>query len=167
MRILICAIFPTILIPFLSGVVLALDQVQTVDGIPPWALGTGIISGIIGGPAFAVWFSWYMTTKRVPAMERKHAEQLTATEERFSLQIKSNSERYALQTESSEKRHADHIALLITDFRSDLKELWKYKREDEIRLVGAIEKLDESLSTLANEVQKTHCKYGERAIHAQ
>ena len=85
------------------------DGGSDLDGIPGWAKGSGIIAGLVAGPGFAVWFAWYMTTKRIPEIERNHAAQIT----------------------ESEKRHSDHITLLINNFRSDQVEMWKIKREDD------------------------------------
>jgi hypothetical protein len=131
---LLTAIIVSVII---AGIAIASDSPPSTETIPSWAVGTGIISGTLGGPAFAVWFSWYMTTKRVPSMERRYAEQI----------------------EASEKRHADHVGLLISDFRADLKELWKYKREDDFKFSDILGSLDKSIGLLTEEVKKRSCEY--------
>ena len=78
----------------------------------------------ISGFGFAVWYAWYMTTSRIPAIEKIHGDQLT----------------------ESERRHENHIALLIQNFRADLDSMWKQKREDDAQLSAAIDRLTESIN---------------------
>ncbi len=137
MKFLILAI-PLMTTAITAGVVIAADTTAALpENIPPWAVGTGLVSATLGGPAFAVWYAWYMTTKRVPFIENRHAE----------------------QSEASEKRHAAHVELLINDFRTDLKEFWKYKREDDGVLRGLVDSMNRNINALTDEVKRDKCEY--------
>jgi len=141
---LLCA-FATLALLTLASVSLGEETrsapLSPTDALPSWAVGTGLVGGVFGGPLFAVWFSWYMTTRRVPAMERRYTEMLTAKDAQ-----------YAAAFEASEKRHADHMSSVVLDFRNDLKELWKYKREDDLRFLTAVEKLATCVDSLSQQI---------------
>lgn len=88
------------------------------------------ILSMISGFGFAVWYAYYMTAIRQPAMEKDHREQI--------LQL--------------EARHEAHISLLMTNFREDLTSMWDTKREDDAKLAGSIDHLAVTIETRG-------CKY--------
>jgi len=142
MKTLIAAVIPIIGSGIVAGVALAAgDGAASADPtVPPWALGVGITGGVLGGPLFAVWYSWHVTTRRIPTMEKRWHEERQATEE----------------------RHAAHIQLLMANNRSDLKEMWETKRNDDTTREN---RLNETLDKLSGIVEKMSCRYG--TTHAQ
>lgn len=76
----------------------------------------GTVVSAVAGPGFAVWYAWYMTTKRLPEIEDGHKETMA--------QLRVD--------------HKAEIAALINDFRSDVKGFqsdvktyWDTKRSDD------------------------------------
>lgn len=86
-----------------------------------------MLIGVAGGPVFCVWFSWYMTAKRIPEIEKNHSEQLRIKEEEHKEVLT-----------SLHKAHADHINLITTNYRADMNTMWTQKREDDKELVNAL-----------------------------
>ena len=43
-----------------------------------WIKTIGIVGGTIGGPLFAVWYSYYMTAVRLPEIEKNQTDQVNA-----------------------------------------------------------------------------------------
>lgn len=107
----------------LSEVRAADDSAEVREShLPPWAVGTGLVGGILGGPTFAVWFSWYMTTRRIPLMEKRNLEERQRQEDRYDAERK-----------VTEERHAAHLQVLMKNHREDLQTWWATKRDDEIK----------------------------------
>lgn len=79
----------------------------------------GAIVSAIAGPGFAVWYAFYMTTKRLPEVERGHKETV-------------------------EKLTTDHKAEtkeLIDNFRADIKGFWETCRADSAQLRDVLRSL--------------------------
>lgn len=85
--------------------------------------GWSSIAASLVSTGFAVWYAWYMTTNRIPAIEKAHSDQI----------------------KEGEERHSAHIELLIGNFRADLKAMWDIKREDDKKLSDALDRLAEIL----------------------
>ena len=94
----------------------------------------GAITSMLSGFGFAVWYAWYMTTSRIPAIEKLHAEQL-----------KESQTAYREQLSESERRHEQNVSRMIDNFRADQTAMWNIKREDDQRLALAIDKLSECI----------------------
>lgn len=97
-------------------ILLAADAAAPV--LPEWVTGMGAVGGL-AGPGFTVWFAYYVITRLLPDKEKA----------------------FAAAQEATERRHADHINMLISNFRSDLVSMNTMRREDDARLVAALEKL--------------------------
>ena len=46
------------------------------SAIPDWMKGYGVLISSAIGPLFTVWWAWYMTTKRLPEIEKEHNERV-------------------------------------------------------------------------------------------
>lgn len=106
------------------------DHVSSSDGIPEWVKSTGIVAGISGGPLFAVWYAYYMTTNRIPALEKIYKEQVEELNQQHVDYIK-----------ETNRIHADHIALITNNYRSDVNAMWNIKHEDDKALINALQNL--------------------------
>ena len=118
-----------------SYLVAADAGVPPTGDIPDWLKSVGIGAGILGGPLFAVWYAWYVTTRVIPDKEKTHASQLKEAQDQHAEYIK-----------ESNRVHADHVNLLTTNYRADLAEMWKTKREDDRAVVDAIKELGGKLT---------------------
>jgi hypothetical protein len=103
----------------------------------------GAVTSMISGFGFAVWYAWYMTTSRIPAIEKIHAEQLQESQKGFREQLR-----------ESEQRHEVNVSKMIDNFRADQTAMWNIKREDDQRLAQAIDRLSECIGE--NRCQFTH-----------
>lgn len=73
-----------------------------------WVKTIGIVGGTIGGPAFAIWYSYYMTAVRLPEIEEKHANQISKLIENFREDIKAL---WAAKNSSDDKLTAAIVSL--------------------------------------------------------
>jgi hypothetical protein len=105
----------------------------------------GAVASMISGFGFAVWYAWYMTTSRIPAIEKTHADQLAESRKDYRDQLR-----------DSEQRHEQNVMKMIDNFRADQTAMWAIKREDDQRLAQAIDRLSECIG-------ENRCQY----IHAQ
>lgn len=113
----------------------------SLDAVPPWAAGTGVVIGMLGGPVFAIWYAWYITTNRIPVIERAHAEQLANARELFAAQL----------------------TAIVTNNREDMRALWATKREDE-RSIAMLRREDDGkliavLERLSERIEDHSCKF--------
>lgn len=94
----------------------------------------GAVTSMISGFGFAVWYAYYMTTSRIPAIEKIHAEQLAGSQSAYREQLR-----------ESEQRHEQNVSRMIDNFRADQTAMWNIKRDDDQRLAQAIDKLSECI----------------------
>lgn len=107
----------------------------TADIIPDWLKSSGMVAGMAGGPLFAIWYAYYMTTNRIPAIEAVHQKQIEDLQKQHVNYI----------TETN-RIHADHISLLTNDFRADISSIVAGMREDEKSLRETLRDLGEKFS---------------------
>jgi len=105
----------------------------------------GAVTSMISGFGFAVWYAWYMTTSRIPAIEKIHAEQLAESRKDYRDQLR-----------DSEQRHEQNVMKMIDNFRADQTAMWAIKREDDQRLAQAIDRLSECIGE--NRCQYQHAQ---------
>lgn len=77
-----------------------------------WIRTIGTVVSAVAGPGFAVWYAYYMTTQRIPAVEAAHKETI----------------------DRMQADHTGEVKRLIDDFRSDIKGMWETKRQDDSQL---------------------------------
>jgi hypothetical protein len=123
----------------------------SMGDVPDWVKSTGIIGGVVAGPFFAVWYAWHVTTRVIPDKEKMFAEQLTTARTVFSEQLDRMQEKHEEYIKETNKVHADHIQLLTTNYREDLADMSRTRREDDKAVVEAINALGSRLV----------CKYAE------
>lgn len=121
-----------------SAIVLADSSVlgqQTSDDRPPqataphpseadWLRGFSTAISAVAGPGFAVWYAWYMTTRRIPEIELAHKSTIDRMQVEHSAEVKS----------------------LIENFRADIRSLWDQKRADDAAFRDALKELRQSVS---------------------
>lgn len=105
------------------------------SALPPWAIGTGVVSAALGGPLFAVWFSWYTVTKTIPRLEKRHAEVVLELERR-----------HEAHNELLAANYRADLAAILKNAREDLSVMWTIKQTDTDKLIIAIEKLSLQMS---------------------
>jgi len=119
---LICLLALTPMLAYAADISVSATEQHSETIVPQWATGVGVVVGTIGGPIFAVWYAWYMTTIRVPAIEAIHQMNLTAAEARAQV--------------------------LIANFRLDMENAWRANHDGSDKVVSAIERLSERVATL-------------------
>lgn len=122
------------------SVAFAADGPDALNSVPSWLVGAG---GTAAGSGIALWYLWYMTSRRLPEIEKQHAE----------------------EREKLEERHAAHINLVTTNARADLNSMWAQKRDDDAAIRAEFSRLNAVLEKLADRVSGVQCKYSE-AAHA-
>ena len=107
------------------------------NDIPNWA------NGIIGWApsSFAMWYCWYMTAKRMPAIEKRFAEERKQSDDDTNKLV-----------ENLDKRHLEAITNLIAAFRQDVQTFWTTKREDDTKrdnaMIACLNRLEETQRSL-------------------
>lgn len=104
------------------------------DGLPDWLKVSGVLFGVAGGPVFAVWYAWYMTTRVIPEKERRHDEQL-----------KNIVGEHKEVLTTVHRTHADHVTLLNANYNASLNAMWAQKREDDKDLTAAMRDLTSAI----------------------
>ena len=99
-------------------------SVPTV-GLPDWATGSGIVVGLCGGPVFAIWLSYHYTVKVIPRKEKMYSEETKAARDDYQKTLVLMQSQFLETLEKTEQRHADHISILTTNSREDVREAWK------------------------------------------
>jgi len=123
-----------------------------MESVPPWAAGTGVVIGMLGGPCFAIWYAWYMTTSRIPAIEKSHTEQLTEMRKQHFEHLS-----------EARKQHFEQVQTLIMNYRQDVKTMWDVKREDDKNQASFRREDDNkmalALQRLAENIEEGGCRY--------
>lgn len=112
------------------------------ESLPPWASGTAMVTAVLGGPLFAIWYAWYTTTKTIPDERKAFVAQLDIAERRCD-------ERF----EAMEKRHAAHMEVRDRDSKEENKLAWDVNRLNSERTNVVLEKLVERIDKSCKFIQ--------------
>lgn len=116
---------------------------DATEMLPPWASGTAMITAVLGGPLFAIWYAWYVTTRVIPDKEKA-----------FALQLKESEDRCTSKFEAMEQRHADHMDVETRNNREDMKLAWDTNKASSERIAAVLERL-------ADKIDQS-CRYGDK-----